>query len=228
MTKIYYLFVQIFGSSTAQTSLHHYPVGLSNRTATYSLWGTNWIFVQCRLISVLNLLWQSALRQIFSRAPRFSSVINFPPILFAHHVNKYSYHKDKRERPGKLQKKKSPFECLISGFRRNRGLRLSGMLTRLLLFVSCRRFGTLCPNLKDPADWLLKMGPIGWAETSAANYQTTLCNIPEERIRPVGCRRVVGRKVVWHWSLSLQDGQVANNAAARCWLLICPAHKLIM
>jgi hypothetical protein len=124
----------------------------------------------------------------------------------------------------KKKKKKCPFECMISGFRRNRGLRLSGMLTRHLLVVSCRPFGTLCPNFKDQADWLLKKGHIGCAETSAANYQTTLCNIPEERRLPVGCRRVVGRKVVWHWFLSLQDGQVANNAAARCWLLFCP-HK---
>lgn len=124
--------------------------------------------------------------------------------------------------------KKSPFECVISGFRRNRRFRLYGMLTRRLLVVSCRRFGTLCPYFKDHSDWLLPMEPIRCAETSAANYQTTLCNIPEEGRRPVGYRRVVGKKVVWHWFVSLQDGQVANDAAARYWLLFCHAYKLIM
>jgi len=121
--------------------------------AHYSLRGTNWIFVQCRLIWVLNLLWQSALRQVFPRAPQFSSVITFPPILLAHYrVNKYSYQKEKRERPGTCQKK-SPHECVISCFRPNHVLRLSGMLTRRLMVISCRRFGTLCPNFKDQADW---------------------------------------------------------------------------
>ena len=127
--------------------------------------------------------------------------------------------------PATKKKKKCPFQFVILGFRRNRRARLSGMLTRRLLVVSCRRFGTLCPGFEDQADWLLQMEPIG---SSAANYQTTLCNMPEERRRPVGCRRVVGRKVVWHWFVSLQDGQVANDAAARCKLLFCPANKLIM
>ena len=116
----------------------------------------------------------------------------------------------------------------MRGFRRNQHVRLSGMLTRRLLVVTCRRFGTLCPNFKNQADWLLQIEPIKCAETPTANYQTTLCNIPEERRRPVRRRRVVGRKIVWHWFVSLQDGQVAKDAAARCWLLFCPAYKLIM
>jgi hypothetical protein len=124
--------------------------------------------------------------------------------------------------------KKRPIECVISAFRRNRGLRLSGMLTLCLLVVSCRRFGTLCPNFKDQAGWLLKTGRIECAETSSANYQTALCNIPEERKRPVGCRTVVGRKVVWHWFLSLQDNQVANSAAAICCQLFRTTYQLTM
>jgi hypothetical protein len=52
--------------------------------------------------------------------------------------------------------------------------------------VSCRHFGTICRSQLQASSsltaWSLEKGPLGCPETSGINYQSTLCNIPEERI----------------------------------------------
>jgi hypothetical protein len=71
---------------------------------------------------------------------------------------------------------------VASGFRR--------CVCEIFAFTGChiaqigshRRFGTTYrSHLQGWTAWPLKMGPIGFPETSVTNYQYTLRNIPEER-----------------------------------------------
>ena len=60
-------------------------------------------------------------------------------------------------------------------------------VTRRLLVVSYRRFGTIYrPHLRLSSNpctaWALVMRPIGCPETSVSNYQSMFRNIPEEWI----------------------------------------------
>jgi len=51
-----------------------------------------------------------------------------------------------------------------------------------ILVIPCRRFGTTNrPHLQGKNSWILKIGSIGFPETSVRYYNYTLCNIPEER-----------------------------------------------
>ena len=56
-------------------------------------------------------------------------------------------------------------------------------ITQRWVVVLYRRFGTnYLSHLQGSwTSWPLKMGPIGFPETSVQNYHSTLCNIPEAR-----------------------------------------------
>ena len=59
----------------------------------------------------------------------------------------------------------------------------------------------------SPIFWPLKTGPISYPETLATNYQSILCNIPEEQRSPLHCGRSMKSCALLHLYLVIKNKQ---------------------
>ena len=96
--------------------------------------------------------------------------------------------------------------CCYSWFETSATMMTSALfwdITRRRVIIVYRRFGTTYLShlhgwrVREAKDsWPLKMGLMQCPETSVNNYETTPCNIPEER-RCYSCCPLKGTRVLW-------------------------------